>query len=253
MLDLRRRILFPRHMLAAPAVGGEGVAGLERWSIAIGKGAVEAFYFPGRGVSARRPGPLAIFAHGNGELIDDWCHDLSTYVRLGISLLVPEYRGYGRSAGMPSENAIADDFERFHDMALARRDVDASKVIFHGRSIGGGVVCALARRRTPTAMVLWSTFTSVADVARRFGVPRWLVPDRFENLELVSSFTDPILLVHGRRDGLIPLAHAHRLHAAAQNAQLLTYDADHNGCPPPGSTFWRDYEAWLRARGLLSE
>lgn len=238
-------------MLRAPAVGGEGVTGLERWSLPIKKGEVEAFYFPGHGVSEERPGPLAIFAHGNGELIDDWCHDLSTYLRLGISLLVPEYRGYGRSGGSPSEAGIADDFERFHDMALGRPDVDAKRVIFHGRSIGGGVACALARRRAPTAMVLWSTFTSVADVARRFGVPRWLVPDKFENLELVSRFPDPILIVHGRRDGLIPLSHAHRLYAAAQHAELLTYDADHNGCPPPGCSFWRDYETWLRENGLL--
>ena len=251
MLGLRRRLLFPRHLLHAPSSGGLGVAGLQRLSIDVVGGQVEAFFVPGAGVDAQRPGPLAIFAHGNGELIDDWCHDLSSYTELGISLLIPEYRGYGRSAGSPSQSAIVADFVRFHDMMLERPEVDPSRVIFHGRSIGGGVVCALARRRQPTAMVLWSTFTRLADVVARFGLPGWLVPDRFDNLTVVEEFEAPLLLVHGRRDNLIPLAHAHRLYAAAPQAELLTYDADHNGCPPPGSTFWPDYRAWLDGQGLL--
>ncbi len=203
---------------------------------------------PGEG---RRP--VVLFAHGNGELIEHWPDLLAPYLDLGISVLLPEYRGYGRSAGWPSARTIVDDFRWFLERVGGRADVDIDRLILHGRSIGGGVVCRMARHVEPNAMVLWSTFTSVDDVAKRFGVPRILVPDHFDNEAALRDVRAPTFIVHGKDDLLIPVAHARRLVAAAHNAELHLYTAGHNDCPPPGSDHWRALARFLRGADLVRE
>src|SRR5688572_13803243 len=105
---------------------------LERWSIPVDGGEVEAFFFPAVGAGAK--GPAVIFAHGNGEAIDHWVSELDFYLERGVSLLLVEYRGYGRSSGTPSAGAIVDDTELFLGMLERRPEVDPARVIFHGRS-----------------------------------------------------------------------------------------------------------------------
>lgn len=238
MLGLRRRLLFPRHLLRPDPQAGRDVAGLQRLAVDVPEGEVEAWLLPGRGVDPSRPGPLVVFAHGNGELIEHWPALLQPYRELGVSVLLPEYRGYGRSRGTPSEGAIVDDVHRFVALVARRPDVDPQKILYHGRSIGTGVVCSLARRRRPSALLLSSPFTSIPDVLRRFGIPGALAPDVFDNLSVVRELDVPTLIVHGRRDRLIPFAHAERLHAAAPHSTLVAFDAAHADCPPAGSTFW---------------
>ena len=245
VLGLQRLILFPSYAVRSTPGAGDDLADLDRLWIDTDEGRVEGWFLPGRGVSEERPGPIVLFAHGNAELIEQWPDMLQPYRDMGVSLLLPEYRGYGRSAGSPSEKAITDDLERFLTEVLRRPEVDPSRVIFHGRSLGGGAVCALARRRRPAALVLQSTFTSVADVARRWLVPRFMVRDRFDNLATLGGLDVPVLLVHGRRDRLIPVAHAETLRSAAPQARLVLYDADHNDCPPDWTVFWTDVRGFL--------
>lgn len=252
VLWLQRALLFPRYMVRAHARAGDGVRGLERLWIDTDQGRVEAWFLRGDGASAEAPGPAVLFAHGNGELIEQWPEALEAYRHLGVSVLLPEYRGYGRSAGSPSEDAIRDDFARFYDLLAARPEVDRSRIVLHGRSLGGGAVCTIAARHQPSAMVLQSTFTSVADVAwEKMLVPSFLVRDRFDNLSVVTALDTPILVVHGRRDGVIPFSHAKRLVHAAKHARLVAYDADHNDCPPHWAPFWSEVEAFLRDADVL--
>jgi fermentation-respiration switch protein FrsA (DUF1100 family) len=253
VLGFQRLLVFPRFMTRPFPNAGEGVGGLERLWLDTEDGRVEAWLLPGEGVSAERPGPLVVFAHGNGELIEYWAEELEPYRRLGVSVLLPEYRGYGRSAGSPSESAIVGDFGRFVELAAARPEIDERRVLYHGRSIGGGVVCGLATRRAPAAMVLSSTFTSVADIARKFLVPRFLVLDPFDNTAAVARYRGPLLIVHGRRDGVVPVAHAHALLRTARQGRLVLYDADHNDCPPDPGPFWQEIERFLREAGILDQ
>jgi len=249
---LSRMMLFPRFACLPVRNPGAGVEGLERLWIDTEAGSVEAWYLPAPGASADSPAPAVIFAHGNAELIEYWPEMLEPYRRMGVSLLLPEYRGYGRSAGTPTERGIVDDFRRFREMLVDRPEVDAERLVYHGRSLGGGAVAQLAAQHPPAALVLQSTFTSVADVARRWLVPRALLPDPFDTLLVVSSLDVPVLVVHGRRDTLIPPAHAERLVKAAKNARLVLYDADHNDCPPEWGPFWDEVRSFLKEAGLLA-
>src|SRR5579859_2501538 len=185
MQRLEQMILFPGTMLGAPSEPPR-VQGLERLALPSSEGNVEAFYLPAFETSARGPAPAVIFAHGNGEIIDQWAAPLEPYRAMGIGVLLPEYRGYGRSEGTPSEAAITEDFVGFYDLLVRRGDVDPSRIVLHGRSLGGGAVCALARHRPAAALVLESTFTSVPDVARRWLVPGALLVSRFDTIGRAS-------------------------------------------------------------------
>ncbi len=205
---------------------------------------------PAPGASAATPSPVVVFAHGNGELIEHWPNLLAPYLELGLSVLLPEYRGYGRSAGRPSEAALVDDFRWFLALLEGRADVDPERLVLHGRSIGGGVVCSLAQYVDPSAMVLWSTFISVDAVAKRFRIPRLLVPDHFDNERALRSVRAPTFIVHGTHDAVIPVSHARRLAQVAREPVLKLYPAGHNDCPPEGSDQWIALARFLRAANV---
>lgn len=253
LAPLQRAMLFPGTGLRAPATFTDRSA--ERWTRSIAEGEIEAFFLPatrtaelGSDDAAR---PVVIFAHGNGELVDHWPPELQPYRDLGIHVLLPEYRGYGRSAGSPSEEGIAEDFEFFYDRLVARADVDPARVIFHGRSLGGGAVGALATAREPAALILQSTFASLPELAKRWFVPEFLVADRFDTCAWLRGYDRPVLLFHGTQDELIPFRHAELLEEAAPHGTLVRYRAGHNNLPPPGSDYWERIEAFLRTANLL--
>jgi len=93
------RIIFPRHIAPAPLLsldrGGTEVITLD----IEGGGTVETWFLPAPGVGEHNPGAAVVFFHGNGEIIDYLDEIVLAYHRLGCSVLLPEYRGYGRSAG----------------------------------------------------------------------------------------------------------------------------------------------------------
>jgi len=257
VLLLQRPMLFPRYAARPFSSQPPDLPGLESWWLDTPQGRVEAFCIPGAGVSAQRPGPLALMAHGNAELIDYLPWDLKPYLAQGISLVLPEYRGYGRSAGSPSERAIRADLHALLLRALQRPEVDPARLVLHGRSLGGGAACALARDCAaagdcaPAAMILQSSFTSVADMAWRTAlVPRFLVLDPFDNLVALQELDCPTLVLHGRHDEIIPYAHGQALAQAAKQGRLVSYDAGHNDMPMDAG-YWATVLGFLREAGVL--
>ncbi|MEO5668418.1 MAG: alpha/beta hydrolase [Bdellovibrionota bacterium] len=193
----------------------------------IDGGRVEAWLLlPGNAI----PKGLIVHAHGNGEILDmiesgflHYCTDE------GYAVLMPEYRGYSRSQGDPTLDNIMDDFTYFLGEALKLYPDLKDKTVYHGRSLGGGVVAEFARRIRPRGIVLESTFTSVGDVAHElFMMPRAWVWDDYSPETLLRSFDGPVLIIHGRQDEVIPYHLAERNLASAKHARLVTFDGLHN-------------------------
>jgi fermentation-respiration switch protein FrsA (DUF1100 family) len=245
---IQRPIMFPASMTtsrhASPPVDAELL------EVQTPVGTVEAWLLLGDGVSEHMPGPLVIFAHGNAELIDDWAYALADYPQMGISVLLVEYRGYGRSAGSPSQKTLTQDLIHFHDTVTARPDIDANRVIIHGRSIGGSIAASLAAQRPPAALILQSSPSSITSMAGRLLVPWFLVRDPFDSVAVVKAYDGPVLIMHGTADTIIDPKHAHKLHAAAKHSTLILYDVDHNTLPPAGP-YWADVEQFLIDADIL--
>lgn len=248
---LQRAMIFPREY-AREDPRALATPGLERLWLDTDEGQVEAWLLPGDGVDAEHPGPAVIFTHGNAELIDHWPAALARYRRLGVSVVLPEYRGYGRSAGAPSEAAIASDLALLYQRLASHALIDTARLVYHGRSLGGGAACTLVRRHPPKALILESTFTSIADVAAGMFVPSFLIVDRFESAEAVRGYEGPLLVFHGTRDRVIPVEHGRRLAALRPGAELVLYDAGHNDFPPPGADYWERIERFLRRAGVIA-
>ena len=247
----QRQILFPRNMVPKPSKSDQQIAGLQKLWLNTGFGKVEAWLLlPVAGRSAV-PAPAVIFGHGNGETIDFWPAKLEGFTRLGIALLLVEYPGYGFSAGSPSQDSIAQTFVAAYDDLVSRKDIDSSRIIFFGRSLGGGAVCALAQKRSSAALILMSTFTSVRSFAKQFLLPSFLVRDPFDNLSVIKNYSGPVLILHGQRDEVIPFTHGQKLHQSVQNGKMVAYEAGHNDCPPNWKVFWRDVENFLYDIGLI--
>ena len=241
---LQRAVLFPtprpRPTLARPS-DAELV-----WLDLPSGGRVEAWFLPASAGGAG-PGPVIVFTHGIGELLDDWAEGFGPPRSWGISVLLVEYPGYGRSPGSPSERSIAEAVVAAYDWVVARPGVDPRRVVGYGRSLGGGAAALLASRRPVAALVLESTFTSVRDMALAYGLPGFLVRDPFEVRAVVRRYPGPVLILHGERDEVIPFRHGRRLAEAAPRARFVAMPCAHNDCPRP----WREVRRFLVEAGVL--
>ena len=209
-------------------------------------GRVEAWYLEALGATSASS-PLLLFTHGNGELIDYWPEEFDEARRSGIAVLLVEYPGYGRSDGSPSEASITDVVLAAYAWAQQHPRIDKSRIIPYGRSLGGGAATIVATRRNVPALILESSFSSVAAFTSRFGAPRFLLRDAFDNAAAVAAFSGPILILHGERDDIVPPDHARVLAAAAADATLKYLPCGHNDCRRP----WREILDFLTAHGLI--
>lgn len=175
--------------------------------------ALAAWYVPGE-----RARPTILFCHGNGGNMSDLCSALKSLHRLGYSALIFDYRGYGRSAGQPSEAGLYRDAEAAWHHLVQVRGAPPSQIVLMGRSLGGPVAIDLAARHTPAALVVECTFASLVDIGQReypLLPVSLLCRDRFESIRKLPQVTCPKLFLHGTSDELIPLEEARRLFAAA--------------------------------------
>lgn len=227
----QRRMLYPRHLLRPPPDSATFPEGVERIGLDTGTERVEAFYLPPAPGDASGGRPAILFAHGNGELATDWIGAYRSFALRGIPVLLVEYPGYGHSSGSPDEASLVRAVKAGYDWMAGRPEVDEDRIVGVGRSLGGGAVGGLTRERELAGLVLQSTFTSTRPFARRMLVPSFLVLDVFDNLRVVRDFPRPILVIHGRRDEVIPFEHGRRLAEAADSARLVEQPCGHNDCP----------------------
>ena len=153
--------------------------------------------------------------------------------RHGVSTLLFDYRGYGDNAGRPSENGLTRDARAALTYLTTRADVDTSRVVYFGESLGAAVALRLATERPPFALVLRSPFTSLTDIGRHhypYLPVRWLLRDRYASLDRVGELTCPTLVIAGDRDRIIPVEQSKRLYESIPGEKRLVViaGADHN-------------------------
>lgn len=216
-------------------------------------GQVEGWFVPAPSADADRPAPVVVYGHGNAELAERQASLVRGYHKLGCSVFVPEYRGYGSCGGEPSQEAIVSDTVRMCDLVFARADVDASRFVLHGYSLGGGVVAQVAAERKPAGLILESTFTNLGRVVRRFGVPGFLVRHPFRTDAVTPTLGVPTLIFHGRQDRLVPVGNGRDLAEMCPGSTYVEYDAPHNPFPNAAdvSDYWAEIGRFLREAGIV--
>ncbi len=245
---LERSLLYPARYRPAPArvVMADGDREL---AIEHEQGKTYAHFYPGRGVTAESPGPVVVYSHGNGELIEDYAGGFRPYHDMGVSVLLVEYRGCGNSDGKPTKTRIDADHVAFHDLAAALPEIDAARIVYHGRSMGGGILASLAQQRPPAALILESSYSSIKDYAARLLVPGFIVKDNFDVTATLEQYDGPLLICHSERDEVVPHAMSMKNLTARPDATVLSYDLGHND--PMPAEFYEAVEGFFREHGIL--
>lgn len=176
--------------------------------------------------------PTVLFFHGNAGNLAGRLPLMGAVAKLGCSVLIVDYRGYGKSEGSPNEQGVYRDAEAAYAWLTTEKGVDPARLVVWGNSLGGGVATELASRQPAAALILSSTFTSIPDMAGRSFpfIPSALIRTQLNNLSKIAELTLPLLIIHSRNDTMIPFVMAEQLHAAAHaNARLLLVSGpDHN-------------------------
>ena len=175
---------------------------------------------------------VVLFFHGNGGNIAHRGDSLKIFHQLGVSTLIIDYRGYGRSEGKPDEQGMYLDARAAWDYLTGSQGFQPQDVIIFGRSIGGAVATQLASQVKPRALILESTFSSVEDMASIYmpGISRLIyMRYQFDTAARISQVKAPLLLMHSQDDDVIPYILGLKVFEAA-NRPKYSYElvGDHN-------------------------
>ena len=170
-----------------------------------------------------QPGkPVVVYFHGNGGSLQHRVPRFRPLVSDGTGLVALSYRGYGGSQGSPSEEGLIADGRAAYD--FARKTYPDAKIVLWGESLGTGVATAIAAEKDIAALVLEAPYTSTLDIAQAhypFIPVRWLMKDQFHSADRIGKVKAPVLILHGDRDSVIPMAYGERLYALAPEPKQI--------------------------------
>lgn len=183
--------------------------------------------------------PNILFFHGNGEIVSDYDPIGPIYNEHGLNLFAVDYRGYGRSGGLPAGSSMMRDAHAIFKEARHRLKDGGhtGPVIVMGRSLGSASALELAFSYEDdiAGLIIESGFARTVPLLNRLGIDAEALgiteADGFNNLEKIKHVTKPTLIIHAGNDQIIPVQSAEELqsHCGARNKQFqVVPGADHN-------------------------
>lgn len=221
-----RAVYFPFKYPRGYWAMQEPIGARDVWLEAADGVKLHAWWVPAPGSSL-----ATLFLHGNAGNLTHRTGHMRAIPAAGSSVLVLDYRGYGRSEGSPGEAGLYADAEAAYRHLLAA-GYTPDRIVLHGESLGTAVAVELASRRRCAGLILEAPFNAASEVAR--GVLPVLGPlfiRCFDSRERIRRVRAPLLVIHGDRDTTVPPALGRALFAAANEPKTFwsVPGADHNG------------------------
>jgi uncharacterized protein len=211
----------------------------------IGNEKVHAWWIP----SSEESAPVLLYFHGNGSNNGDLIDIATIFHNLNLSLLLVDYRGYGKSTPtFPNEYKVYQDALAGWEYLTKNRQIKPEHIFVYGHSLGGAVAIELATKHPEMAgLIIESTFTSIKDMASldeflQIFPLNLIVTQRFNSLAKIKSLETPLLILHGANDEIIPVSMSEKLfNTAPQPKQLVIIpQARHNDLPLVGGERYFD-------------
>ncbi|MCM8800307.1 MAG: alpha/beta hydrolase [Candidatus Omnitrophica bacterium] len=176
---------------------------------------------------------LVLFCHGNAGNISHRLEKVSFLYNLGLSILIFDYRGYGKSQGKPKEDGFYKDTESIYEFLVNEYKILPERIILYGESLGTAVAIELASKRKVKALILEGAFSRGKDMAKRIYpfLPNFFFSNSFDSLNRIKKITSPKLFLHSKDDEIVPFSLAKKLFdAAPPPKKLVELTGDHNSC-----------------------
>jgi uncharacterized protein len=225
----RRMMYFPLGDVSAP--GSVGLRNVEAVTFTTGDGLVlNGWFLP----SLRSPPWFTVLVFNGNAGNRAYRAPLAAALRSQrLAVLLFDYRGFGDNPGTPTEAGLMADGRAALAHLLGRADLDGTRLVLFGESLGTAIAVQIAGEHPPAALILRSPFVSMIELGR-FHYPflpvRWLLRDRFASIDRVRSLRCPLLVVAGEGDRIVPVSQSRRLYEAAPAPKTLVVlpGADHN-------------------------
>jgi uncharacterized protein len=191
-----------------------------------------------RSVHQGELGKVVLYLHGNGLNVGANVEHANRFHRLGLSVFLIDYRGYGQSQGdFPTESQVYEDAQLAWDYLVKKRGINPNQIYIYGHSLGGAIAIDLAVRHPEAAgLIVEGSFTSAramvdfqAGVYRMFPIDLLLI-QRFDSIAKVDRLQMPVLFIHGTADTIVPVEMSKKLFDSAPEPKQLYIvpDAGHN-------------------------
>ncbi|HET7705944.1 MAG TPA: alpha/beta hydrolase [Thermoanaerobaculia bacterium] len=200
--------------------------------------------------------PLIIWLHGNGGNITYRAPMAAELARRGTTVFLPEWRGYGKSEGRPSESGLYHDALASYD--YARKSLGAESIVMYGESLGGPYAAYVATKRPVRAVIIENSFPSLADLGNALYAPipiGWTAPRAMSTTRWLNEAGVPVLVMHGRRDHIIPFSLGQKLHDGLRGPKemFISETASHSEIPSvEGERYFEAIERFISRTTRLS-
>lgn len=206
--------------------------------VKVGEAKIAMRWYPP--VSARSP--VILYSHGNAEDLGMTASRMKQFHESGFGVLAYDYEGYGASGGKPSPEALLRDADAAWEYLTGKLNIEPSRIILMGFSIGSAPTCHLAARHTPRAVVLKAPIASAFQVVLPV-MEKW-PGNFFMNVHLARRFSSPLLVVHGEKDFISRIGNGRLIADAAPGNKKFV--------PVPGAGH-NDLLSVLGSEGFLKE
>ncbi|TVP62279.1 MAG: alpha/beta fold hydrolase [Nodularia sp. (in: Bacteria)] len=196
---------------------------------------------------------VLLYLHGNAMNVGANISHANRLHQLGFSVLLIDYRGYGRSQGnFPNEKRVYQDAVVAWNYLVEEKQIPPSQIFIYGHSMGGAIAIDLAIKRPEAAgLIVESSFTSIGDIVTYRNLYRifpvnLILTQRFESIKKVPQLKMPVLFIHGTADTTVPSFMSQELyHAAPEPKKLfLVPAADHNDT---ATVAGEEYLQWIKS------
>ena len=190
---------------------------------------INAWYLP-----VEQPKAYVLFSHGNAGNLSNWGYAAEEMrQQFDVSVLIYDYRGYGKSEGKPTVPGILKDGRAARDWLCERESLEANELVYCGRSLGGAVAVDLAAETGAKGLILESTFTSIPDMAKKISplAPASIIRYKLDSLGSIKKYEGPLLHCHGDADTVVPFSQGAELFQACPSERkkfVRMKDLDHN-------------------------
>jgi len=199
--------------------------------IKVDDGSGNSQHIHARWISSEHPGDRhLLYLHGSALNIGANISHARRFQRMGFSVLLISYRGYGKSDGsFPSEASVYSDARAAWRYLTQHRNVDPASIFIYGHSLGGAVAIELTMDNPAVrGLIIESTFTSIADMAREMPQYRLfplelIVHQRFDSINKVGRLQVPVLYLHGTKDRFVPPKMSQILYNETASAKHLKF------------------------------